>query len=225
MQNQQLDVYVSPVQPEVMDSSGYLARASAFVNSSFTIEGYDPYRNDTMQWSTDRETLASWVEVNADGLALRRSAFAPFLEAQVDSLNADGERDRYLETQETMETVEAAITEEQSKVTLRVRYTAQTYTVEAGDTANAIARKTGIPYYMIEQENPGRDLNVLSIGDTVKIPTRDVTMPHDPVPGKRIVVDLNEQELWAYDNGEVVFNWSISSGRSNAPTSPGFIRF
>lgn len=46
-------------------------------------------------------------------------------------------------------------------------------------------------------------------------------MPHTPKPNKRVIVDLDQQWLAAYENGQLVFSWSISSGRDTAPTSPG----
>lgn len=216
-----LTVYVSPVPPDVTDPAAYLQAAEQFTREPFALVGYDPYTDKTVRWSTDRDTLTSWLEVDNTGLALREEAFAPFVEAQTRSLNPDGEMVRYLNTEETMQQMRDAIAEERNEITLRVRYSPQTYVVEAGDTASKIARKTGIPFYLIQQHNPGRDLDVLSIGDTLNMPTRDVTMPNPPVPHKRIVVDLEEQELWAYEYGELVFNWRISSGMASAPTSPG----
>jgi len=38
---------------------------------------------------------------------------------------------------------------------------------------------------------------------------------------KLIVVNLETQDLVAYENGQPVFNWPISSGIEQAPTSPG----
>ncbi|MEM6529616.1 MAG: L,D-transpeptidase family protein, partial [Chloroflexota bacterium] len=163
---------------------------------------------------------ASSHVVSITGLTLREETYIKFLELQNQSLNPD-EETRYLNPEETLRTMREAIETNASEVRLRVRYFPQNYVVEAGDTASKIARKTGIPFYLIEQHNPGRDLNVLSVGDTLNMPTRDVTMPNAPVAEKRIVVNLEEQELWAYENDQLVFNWTISSGRSNAPTSPG----
>jgi lipoprotein-anchoring transpeptidase ErfK/SrfK len=217
----QLTVYVSPVQPDVTDPSAYLAAAEQFARQPFTMVGYDPYTDETVRWSTDRDTLTTWLEVDNSGLALREEAFVPFIEAQTRSLNPGEDQLRYLNTEETLQRMRDAIANGSGEITLRVRYSPQKYVVEAGDTASKIARKTGIPFYLIEQHNPGRDLNILSIGDTLNMPTRDVTMPNPPVPHKRIVVDLEEQELWAYENDQLKFNWRISSGMSSAPTSPG----
>jgi lipoprotein-anchoring transpeptidase ErfK/SrfK len=41
------------------------------------------------------------------------------------------------------------------------------------------------------------------------------------VPNKRIIVDIETQSLVAYENGQEVFSWRISTGIGSAPTSPG----
>ncbi|MGV2437489.1 MAG UNVERIFIED_CONTAM: L,D-transpeptidase [Anaerolineae bacterium] len=48
-------------------------------------------------------------------------------------------------------------------------------------------------------------------------------MPDAPNPNKRIVVDLDEQWLAAYESGQPVFSWSVSTGIENAPTLPGHL--
>ncbi|MEL6148502.1 MAG: L,D-transpeptidase family protein [Chloroflexota bacterium] len=213
-------VYVSPVPPDVSDPTPYVAAAREFTSQPFDMIGYDPFEDKEVRWSTSREVLTSWLEASITGLTLREETYIEFMELQNQSLNPD-EETRFLNPEETLRTMREAIESNSNQVQLRIRYFPQSYTVEAGDTASKIARKTGIPFYLIEQHNPGRDLNVLSVGDTLNMPTRDVTMPNTPVAEKRIVVNLEEQELWAYENDQLVFNWTISSGRSNAPTSPG----
>ena len=218
----QFTVFTSPVQPDAQDASLYLEDARTYTSQPFTLSGYDPFLDQTMQWSTDRDTFTSWIEVDSTGLSLRETVFAPFIQAQTRSLNTqDGHDERYINVEETINRVRDGIAARQNEVDLRIRYRPHQYVIEAGDTASKIARKTGIPYYLIQELNAGRDLDFLSIGDTLNMPTRDVTMPNDPIPNKRIVVNLEEQELWAFENGEVVFNWTISSGQSAAPTSPG----
>ncbi|MFZ4813511.1 MAG: L,D-transpeptidase family protein [Phototrophicaceae bacterium] len=215
-------VQVSPVQPEVNDSSRYLDAARAFSAQPFEMIGYDPFTDTSTLWTTDRDTLTTWMDVESTGIGLNEAAFAPFIEAQVNTLNAGLETPtRYLNVEETMTLMREAIARQEPRVQLRVRYHPQDYVVQGGDTASKIARRTGIPFYLIQQHNPGRDLNVLSIGDTLNMPSRDMALPHNPVAGKRIVVDLDSQYMWAFENGQLVFEWSISSGRSSAPTSPG----
>jgi lipoprotein-anchoring transpeptidase ErfK/SrfK len=64
-------------------------------------------------------------------------------------------------------------------------------------------------------------MDSLSIGDQISIPSRDVTMLEDPITNKRIVVDIRTQYLVAFENGQVVFQWPVSTGVRNAETFPG----
>lgn len=216
-----LPLHMIPLPPAVADASAYLEEARAFAAQPFQLRGYDPYLDQTIAWGTTPEVVVSWLEAGPDSLTLREQAFLPFLEAQNNSLAASGTAVRYLDATETSEKLRTAISLKSSGVDLRIRYRPTQYTVVRGDTATAIARKTGIPFYMIEQSNPGRDLNVLAIGDQLNLPSRDVALPLSPIPNKRIVVDLRSQSLVAYENGQQVFSWLISSGMAEAPTSPG----
>src|SRR5690606_8951915 len=83
-------------------------------------------------------------------------------------------------------------------------------------------RRTGLPFNNISIANPGLDWNgIIYPGTPINLPSRDLVLPLDPVPEKRIVVDLDRYWLVAYEDGEVVYNWPISVGRNDAPTYPG----
>lgn len=215
-----VDLLMSKLPPLAADPEPYLKDASAIVSSPPAITGYDAFRDETITWSTTPEVFASWLEVTQDGLDLRMDALGPFIEAQTRSLNPSGDS-RYLDPAETRDALRQAIRNPTPAVTLRIRYRPGTYQVVSGDTGYRIARKTGLPYYWIEKANEGRDLNRLSVGDVIALPSRDLTVPETPVPNKRIVVNLNTQSLVAFENGQPVFQWLISSGLSDYPTYPG----
>ena len=223
-ERRRLDIIMTPLPPDVTDPSPFLEEAQQIASQPFDFIGYDPFTDQTYTWNTTREVVASWLEAGRNSLTLREETFAPFVEAQNETLNREGQQSRYLDPAEAKEKVREAIANQETQVYLRIRYRAATYEVVAGDTGFGIARKTGIPYFLIEQANPGRDLNVLSPGDIINLPQRDVTLPLDPVPNKRIIVDLRTQSLVAYENGQEVFRWLISSGISSAPTSPGIFQ-
>jgi lipoprotein-anchoring transpeptidase ErfK/SrfK len=128
-----------------------------------------------------------------------------------------------LETLQDAAQRNAIPTLDNAPIGLRIRYQPQTYAIERGDTGFRIARKTGIPFYLIQEANPQIDWekDLLIVGQTISLPSRDVTMPKLPLQNKRIVVDLDRQMLYAYENNQLVFSWAISSGQDNAPTSPG----
>jgi lipoprotein-anchoring transpeptidase ErfK/SrfK len=218
--HQQLNLLTVPLPPDVTDATPYLANVRQLVSQPFALTGYDPFRDESITWTTTREASTSWLEVSKNGLDLREAAFTPFLQAQNANLHA-AEADRYLDPTETIQAMRQAIAHQENVVALRMRYHPTSYTVAAGDTGYRIARKTGIPFYLIQEANPGFDLSVLSPGDVVQLPSRDVTVPLPPLKNKRIVVNLETQDLVAYENGQPVFNWPISSGIEQAPTSPG----
>ncbi len=209
--------------PTVVDPMPYLEQARAFLNGSFTLVGYDPFQDVQMPWTSTREEITRWLMASPNGLALRTEAFRPFVNA-INSQLASEAQPRYLDDREVSEQVSKALLEGSDTAYLRVRYLSTTMTLASGDWGQRISRKTGIPFRLIENVNPNVDWNQLSIGATINLPSRDELLVLDPIPNKRIVVDLDRRYLVAYENGEVVFHWRISVGRTEAPTYPGIFQ-
>jgi LysM repeat protein len=219
-----LELVMTALPPDIIDAEPYLPVARALAEQPFTLTGYDPFTDEYLSWSTDRDTFTSWLEVREAGLGLREDLFAEFIRAQNATLNAQPDGVRYLEPTETMSRVEEAIARGVTSVTLRVRYRPQTYEIKAGDTGYQIATRTGIPFYTLTTFNPGVEWDRLSIGETINLPSRDVTLPVDVVPDKRIIVNIETQSLVAYENGREVFRWYISTGTSEFPTYAGIFQ-
>ncbi|MBZ0297302.1 MAG: peptidoglycan binding domain-containing protein [Anaerolineae bacterium] len=220
IKDRELALVMETLPPDVYDPDLYLEEARELVNNPFQMIGYDPFTDEYLSWKTTADVFVSWLQAGRDGLTLREEAFAPFLDAQNASLDGEA-KPRYLDHNETIDKLREAIAGHEERVNLRIRYRPTQYEIAYGDRAYSIARQTGIPFFLVEEANAGRDLNTLSPGDVINLPSRDVTLPLDPVPNKRIIVDLSTQSLVAYENGQQVFNWLISSGMSSAPTSPG----
>lgn len=214
------DLITFATPPAMMDPTPYLDDAYAFVTSEFTLVGYDPFRNEFNNWQTTQAEMARWLAAGTNGLVLRENAFERFLDAINDRLE-DPETPRFINPSTAIASVQAALDGNVPEAYLRINYLPRSYTIASGDSGFAIGRKTGLPFREIQQVNPGVDWNQLIIGQEINLPSWDVVMPEDPVPQKRIVVDLDRLWLVAYEDEQVVFNWPISSGRSNAPTYPG----
>lgn len=217
-----LQLAMAELPPDVLDPEPYLEEAQQLASQPFILNGYDPFTDQSVTWSTTKEVFASWLEAGAAGLTVRDEAYTAYFDAQNQSLNTNPDiTPRYLDPRETREKLMQAIQERSPVVNLRIRYRDTQYTVIPGDRGFYIARKTGIPYYLLAEANPGRDMNVLSPGDVLNLPSIDKAVPLDPISNKRIVVDLDNQTLAAFENGQIKFNWSISSGMESYPTSPG----
>ncbi|TVR23527.1 MAG: hypothetical protein EA396_03125 [Anaerolineaceae bacterium] len=222
IQRGRFELRMTPLQADFNDPLPYIEAAQALAERPFELQGYDPVTNQFFTWSVPSHIALGWVRAGAGSLVLDEAAFMPYIDRLNEMLQAEDDgRDRYLQPDGTMQMIDTAIRAGASRADLRVRHRSYTYEIARGDSGFGVARRTGLPYYLIEQANSGRDLNVLSIGDVLNVPSPDSVMPHVPVPHKRIIVDLTGQYLTAFEHGEVVFEWSISSGVRNAPTSPG----
>lgn len=216
-----LDLVMNPIPPDYDDPEPYLEQAQRLITNPPVLAGYDPFLNQTVRWATSPAEFASWLEVEANGLGLRADAYAPFLEAQTRSLNPDGTEVRYLDPLRSKDVLREAINTGASEVTMRIQYRPQQYTIQAGDAGFRISRRMGIPFFNIQQANPNRNWDQMFPGETINLPPPDITLPLDPVPTKRIVVNLNEQFMVAFENNQVRYAWLISSGLEEYPTSPG----
>jgi lipoprotein-anchoring transpeptidase ErfK/SrfK len=191
------------------------------VSQQFALIGYDPFTDTSTAWSTSPEVIVTWLEAGASRLTVREATFKTF----VDTLNTQINQNDptvFIDADEAYQMVDDAIAQARPNIYLRLKHYPTEWTVRPNDTGFRIARYSGIPFYMIQEVNPGRDWEKpLSVGEKIKLPSVDLTLPHPPVPTKRIIVDLDNQVLVAFENGQEVFRWQIASGVYDAPTSPG----
>lgn len=215
-----LDVLTLPLQPDFMDPESLLESASVFASTPFRLTGYDPFTDESMTWATQPEVVVNWLEAGPGHLNVRESAFRDFID-QLNDLITENDSERFISYEEALERVQAGIEGESTSVYVRLRHVDQVYTIKKGDFGYRLARRFGVPFFLIQEANPGRNFDELYEGDQVNIPSADVVLPEPPIPHKRIIVDLDRQHLVAFENGQEVFNWPISSGGESYPTYPG----
>jgi len=95
----------------------------------------------------------------------------------------------------------------------------ETYVVRAGDTLTSIAQRYGTTVVALANLNGIANPSSIYVGQTLKL---SGTPP--PVPaggGKRIVVDLSEQHLYAYAGNQLVYSFIASSGAAPYYTRVG----
>jgi len=218
-----LDLVMAEIAPAITDASALVAQAQALLASPFTLRAYDPIRDEWATWTAPPEVWSNWITAASDpdsptGLALVLEGEGPtaFIEAQ-----ARFGDERYIKPDEALAAMQAAIRSNRTDAIIRVWHNPTTYTVSAGQTLAQIGEEVGIPYPYIQAANPGINANALSAGQTLTLPSRDVLVPLEPVPHKRIIISRSQQRMWAYENGQVVFDWPISTGISSSPTAPG----
>lgn len=220
-----IDLPMEDVAAYVIDAAPLVSYAQALLERPLMLEAYDPVADQVHPFTLQPGDWGQWLDTrlvfHETGPRLYLSvAAAPvrsYLAEQADNLPEP----LTLDLGDGVRAVQESIADGTLETWVTVRYKPVDYTVGRGETAYSISRTQGIPYYLIEQANPERDLSELYVGDVVSLPSRDQMLPFRPLRNKRIVVDLSEQYLWAYENGQVLYEWPISSGISSAPTSTG----
>ncbi len=207
--------------PTVLDSAPFLDEALVFLNKGIRLKGYDPFRDQMISFSVNQQLAAEWLIAGENGLSVRADSFGKFVDGENEKLVSGG---RYIDKLLATQTLQEALTAGATEVVLRLNYLPDEYQIVRKDTGYRIGRKRGIPYELIRDANPTVNWNSLVVGQSVQIPSRDVMIPEDPVPHKRIIVDLDAQWLVGFENGELIFDWGISSGREEAPTYPGIFQ-
>jgi LysM repeat protein len=99
------------------------------------------------------------------------------------------------------------------------------YTVRAGDTVSSIAVLHGVTAWAIVQANHLANANFIYVGQRLVIPGGSApaqsTEAQPSASNKRIVIDLSEQHMYVYQNGELLWSWVTSTGMPGAETIPG----
>jgi LysM repeat protein len=220
IRTQRVDLLTTATPPRILDPTPYLDDAQRFVEGGYTLVGYDPFRDEEQIWELQPDELVQWLQAGENRLIVKRDGMEDYIE-NINLRLANENVPRYLDENEIAETIEDSILADTSEAMVRIRYTQRTYTVVSGDSGFLIGYKTGLPFGRIQTANPSVDWNSLYVGQEIVLPSRDLVVPEQPVINKRIVVDLDRLWLVAYENDEMVFHWAVSSGMSQAPTSPG----
>lgn len=215
-----------PVLPRVADASPALAEAEAKLSQRLTLSAYDVLTGEAFTWTLGREEIATWLRVEPaeGGDRLRVTANPDAVQATLSHLASQMGEGRSFRMDEAVPAVIEAFEKGNGPVALYITHPERVYTVQPGDRLNLIADWFGMPPGLIAEANPGVDLNWLSVGQQLIIPSQDVLTPYLPVPGKRIEVSLAEQRMRVYENGQLLYDWPVSTGIPSSPTYRGIFQ-
>jgi LysM repeat protein len=221
--NVEVALALRPLPPDVADARPALPQAEAMLEHPPTLMAYDVLADETLSWALDRATVASWLRVRPTAGAdeLRVEAAPEAVRATLAGLNDELGQGRGLLLDEATRKVCEALAAGEATVSLRLSYPERSHTVQAGEVLEGIAADYGLPPVLIAEANPGLQPNWLRVGQQLTIPSLDLLLPHMPVPSKRIVVNLGEQRLNAYQEGTLRWSWPCSTGAAGSPTLRG----
>jgi len=207
-------------QPVIHDVSHVAAEIEGLLASEFVLSAYDPVRNEGYSWEVGRENIASWLELQKSEDGHKVILVDSTIETYARELNSSFGSDQYLEVEGVISAIQNAM-DGTVVDPLRVFHHETTYLVKPGDSLLEIGWELGFPYWMIMDANPDLYSNPLEYGRELVIPSRDELMPLPVIPNKRIVISIDDQRLRAYQDGELLWEFIISTGIDDSPTQPG----
>jgi lipoprotein-anchoring transpeptidase ErfK/SrfK len=211
--------------PAIADASSLVAELAPLLASPITVRLYDPIRDERLSWTVQPADMGRWVGVGeaidaANGQKkLTWSVDEQLVREFVTAQNASFGDERYVDADSAGPALAEAFRQRQGEIRQTVKHGERQHVVKAGETLSSIAYEYGFPYPYLMLANPGKD-NLL-VGDTITIPSVDVLVPLPVVENKRIIVSISKQNMKAYENGQLKWDWPASTGIDSSPTSPG----
>ena len=210
---------VVPPQP---DTERLTTQAETLLAREITVTTYDVLTQETFTWTLDRDDIAPWLHlipgpeeelmVDANLYAIRDT-----LTRMAKSMG-EGRGFRFDEgAEKILQTFDAG----SGSVQLYLTHPVRTYEVQAGDTLTSLSAKFGMPPGLVAEANPDIDIDRLSVGQVITIPSQDMLTPYMPVLDKKIVINLDEQRMYVYEDNTQIHDWLVSTGLPDSPTHRG----
>jgi LysM repeat protein len=96
------------------------------------------------------------------------------------------------------------------------------HVVSRGETLSSIAVRYGTTAAAIAATNGLANPNYVYAGQRLRIPSAGAPAPAPaPVGSRRIVVDLSDQRMYVYQDGQLLWSWIVSTGRPGQETAVG----
>ena len=211
-------VNVSPRLPEPEPAR---TLAQSLLAEPFTLVVDDPLTNYRAEFDASSSRVATWIEAVVVDDQMVLEVDEPTVQSWLLEIGSQLGSERSLVVTETLRHTVAALNGGEHQARAAIRHPSRTYVVEPGDTLFDIAYHNGFPEWRLEEANPGVEPDELLIGMELTIPSIDVLFPEPLVPGKRIEIDLPEQRLRAFENDELVYDFTCSTGMTSTPTIAG----
>jgi len=211
---------IEPVQPEISDLSPLLDEINTLLSQDLILNAYDPILDEALTWSVPDEAKREWIAFYPETSEVKLTIPLTAIKSLVQSWDAELGADRSLSGLPKFTAIKKTW-QEGSVVQGIIVHEPTTYLVGVGESLWSISLKLGMPMWHILDANPGLTTTNIAAGMNLAIPSRNVLLPLEPVEFKRIVIDISEQRMTVYENGQVRSTHIISTGIPDSPTMPG----
>lgn len=208
------------IPPVVADLSSEVARIAAHYERPIQLRAWDAITDELLTWTLPQELVAGWVQLDdpygEPYLQVDAEAFEAYLAEWQTTIG-----NREIDFKDPVETLDDLWSQGDGVYTIFLRHKPTEYTVGYGDNLVGIGFKVGMPYWKIQEANPGSSIYGVRAGQVLTIPSKNEMLPVAPVFGKRIVISITEQHMWVHENFTLKSEHVISTGISDSPTLPG----
>ncbi|NWF69926.1 MAG: L,D-transpeptidase family protein [Chloroflexi bacterium] len=218
-----LQLVMRSVAPLVTDAGPLVAQAQQLLLNDYVFTVFDPVTGDVVRWTLSPQQWSAWLLALPDPsnplaltFTLDSAQIVSYLQSQAAAIF---DPSRYINADEAAAAAQSAIAAASPMSYVRVYHHERAHVVQPGETIGSIAWDYGVPYLYIQEANGG--ISGVSAGQTISIPSPDIFFDYPPLPNKRIVVSISQQQMWVFENGQVIWNWVVSTGISDSPTWPG----
>jgi lipoprotein-anchoring transpeptidase ErfK/SrfK len=212
-----------PVEPHIGDVSEPAAVVESYIGSGLILRAYDPVMDEWFTWAPDRETIASWLDIERGQSEYSVKLVEERVEEYVLNLNTGLGEERYFDVDEAMESAIQGLQSGQQEP-LRVYYRPMPYIVQRPQTLTSLGAQIGMPFWKLIEANPQLAGRNPWVGETITLPAKDAMLTLPVIMNKRIVINISEQHMWVYEDGELIKDHVISTGMAESPTMPGIFQ-
>ncbi|MEW6567054.1 MAG: L,D-transpeptidase family protein [Chloroflexota bacterium] len=218
-----IPLIMAPVSPQITEVAPAAAEVERLLSSQPTLRAYDPVTGEDFHWSPTQQEIFSWLRIERGISAFQIEVDASRLQQYVLDLNDNLGPERGFDVERAAEVLAEGLQGAHPEP-LVIRYQPRSYVVGPRDTWVSVASQVGIPYWKIVEANPQAAARGLTPGEAITIPPHDAMLGLPVVVDKRIVISIGEQHLWAYQDGELVDDFVVSTGIASSPTLPGIFQ-
>ncbi len=214
-----LQLPMMAIPPAVANLSSEVQRIATYYERPIQLRAWDAITDELLTWNLPQELVAGWVRLDdpygEPYLQVDTKEFEDYLQEWQSTIG-----NREIDFKGPVDNLDD-VWESGDVYTIYLRHKPTEYTVQYGDNLVGIGFKVGMPYWKIQEANPGSSIYGVHAGQVLTIPSKNEMLPYPPVLGKRIVISITEQHMWVYENFELKSEHVISTGMSNSPTLPG----
>jgi hypothetical protein len=218
----EIDLAFEVVPPPELEVEEITAESEALLSRHIQLHTYDVLTEETFTWILARDEIATWLflATDEDGqprVAVNQHGIRSTLIALAEEFG-DG---RGFFFDEAAAKTRAAFDAGETDLWLYLTHPERSYQVQAGDTLTSLSAKHGMPAGLVAEANREIDIDLLYVGQEIRIPSQDLLTPYMPVRNKKIVVSVAEQRTRVYENGQLLYEWKVSTGLKDSPTHQG----